>query len=243
MSHLPSSSARPSHRWRRIAFRVALFLVIYLVVAYLLIPFAWERYARRHASFDDNPRVTVTGDGHPGDPLNVGLAGTEVEVKQAMRAAKWYAADPLGLKSDFEIGADTVLNRSYDEAPVSSLFLFGRREDLAFEQPVGDNPRHRHHVRFWHSGQAAADGRPLWIGSASYDKRVGLSHTTGQITHHIDANVDVERDHVLATLQQTDALTETYKVRGFHQERSGRNGGGDLWTTDGDLWVGVLAAH
>jgi len=34
---------------------------------------------------------------------------------------------------------------------VSSEFLFGRKQDLAFEQAVGDNPRHRHHVRYWES--------------------------------------------------------------------------------------------
>ena len=238
---LPSPSKRPS-RWKRVAVTVAAFLVVYLAVAYLIVPHAWKMYAQHHPSLDDNPRVTETGDGHPGDPLNVGLIGTETEVKEIMQAAKWYAADPLGLKSDLKIGADTVLKRPYDEAPVSNLFLFGRKEDLAFEQPVGDNPRHRHHVRFWRSGKVDQEGRLLWVGSASYDKRVGLSHTTGQVTHHIAPDVDAERDHVLATIEQTHGLTETYKVPGFHKTLEGRNGGGDPWYTDGDLWVGVIAA-
>ena len=199
-----------------------------------------EKVRPASPSFDDNPRVTQTGDGHPGDPLNVGLIGTESGGAGDLQAAKWYAADPLGLKSDLKIGADTVLNRPYDEAPVSNLFLFGRKEDLAFEQPVGDNPRHRHHVRFWRNGNVDQDGRPVWIGSASYDERVGLSHTTGQVTHHIAPDVDAERDHVLATLEQAHGLTEIYKVPGFHKTPHGRNGGGDPWYTDGDLWVGVI---
>src|SRR5262249_4774795 len=37
-----------------------------------------------------------------------------------------------------------VLKRKYEDAPVSNLYLFGRKEDLAFEQPVGDNPRVSH---------------------------------------------------------------------------------------------------
>ncbi|MGE3780499.1 MAG: LssY C-terminal domain-containing protein [Pirellulaceae bacterium] len=39
------------------------------------------------------------------------------------------------------------------------------------------------------------------MGAATFDVRVGLSHTAGQITHHIAADEDVERDHVAATLE------------------------------------------
>jgi len=234
----------PSRRrgmWRRVAAVVVTLLVVYLAAVYLIVPYAWKRYVSHHPLSDDDPRVTVTGDGHPGDPLNVGLVGTEAEVKEIMRVAKWYPADPLGLKSDFRIGADTVLKRSYDQAPVSNLFLFGRKEDLAFEQPVGNDPRHRHHVRFWRSGEADEDGRCLWLGSASYDKGVGFSHTTGQVTHHIASDVDTERDHVRRGVEQTRGLSETHTVPGFHKAREGKNGGGDVWHTDGDLWVGVIA--
>jgi hypothetical protein len=211
-----------------------------LVGAYLLAPFAWERYADRHPTFDDNPRLTKTSDGHPGDPLNVALAGDEADLQNAMKAAGWYPAAALGLRSDLRIAGDTVLSRPDDNAPVSNLFLFGRKEDLAFEQPVGDSPRRRHHVRFWQTPGTDADDRPLWIGSASYDERVGLSDTTGQITHHIAADVDAERDHLFATLQATGRLAEEYPVKGFHTELEGRNGGGDRWHTDGALYVGVL---
>lgn len=238
-SALPRASR--ASRAKRVAVIAGVFLVVYLAVAYLIVPQFWKTHTRHHPSLDDNPRITKTGDGHAGDPLNVSLVGTESEVKEIMQAAEWYAADPLGLRSDLRIGADTILRRSYDEAPVSKLFLFGRQEDLAFEQPVGDNPAHRHHVRFWRTGKVDKDDRPVWIGSASYDKGVGLSHTTGQITHHIAADVDAERDHVLTTLEQTHGLVETYKVRGYHTALEGRNGGGDRWHTDGALWVGIIA--
>ena len=82
----------------------------------------------------------------------------------------------------------------------------------------------------------------MWVGSAIYDKSVGLSHTTGQITHHIGADVDAERDHLFQTLEQTGDLADKYVVDGFHKVREGRNGGGDPWHTDGNLWVGAIAA-
>ncbi len=76
--------------------------------------------------------------------------------------------------------------------PVSNLFLFGRKADLAFEKPLGDSPRERHHVRFWRTEKTHA-GRPAWIGSAAFDIGVELSRTTGQVTHHISPDSDAER--------------------------------------------------
>ncbi len=229
--------------WRRRAgLVVAGLLIAYLVIAYGILPLVWDRYATRHPTMDDVPGITETGDKIPGDPLNLALIGSERDIKRAMVAAKWYPADPLTLKSCLEIAEATVLKRPYDEAPVSSLYLFGRKEDLAFEQPVGDDPRQRHHVRYWRSPKSDADGRPIWVGSATYDKRVGFSDTTGQITHHIAADIDAERDHVMRCLETAKVLTERYAVDDFHEERSGKNGGGDPWTTDGKLDVGILTA-
>ncbi|MCA9089447.1 MAG: LssY C-terminal domain-containing protein [Planctomycetaceae bacterium] len=235
---IPPSVNLPSRK-RQIATYVVYGLICYLLVAYLILPRIWETYAHRHPSFDDNPRLTETADGHPGDALNVALTGTEAELLAAMQTAKWYRADPLGIKSDLKIAVDTVVERPYDQAPVSSLFLYGRPEDFAFEQPVGHDPRKRHHVRFWRSTQID-ENRPVWIGSATYDTRVGFSHTTGQITHHTDPNIDAERSHVLFTLKQANQLSETYIIKGFHTKLEGKNGGGDPWHTDGDLWVGVI---
>jgi hypothetical protein len=213
------------------------------VVAYVLMPLIWKSYIHRHPALDDVPGITETTTGIPGDPVNVALVGARSDIEQIMQAAGWYPADALGLKCDLKIAADTVLERPYDAAPVSSLFLFGRKEDLAFEKPVGDDPKQRNHVRFWQSPKNDTDGRPFWMGSATYDERVGLSHTTGEITHHIGANVDAERDRLLHDLEQTGQLSETYTVNNFHKVREGRNGGGDPWHTDGGLRVGVISAH
>src|SRR3954447_12624121 len=212
---------------------------IYLLASYVVIPAGTHRYYRHHPALDDNPRITQTGDGHPGDPLNVALIGTKEQVEAIMQAAKREPAAALGLRSDLAIAEDTVLSRPDVNAPVSNLFLFGRKEDLAFEQPVGDNPRQRNHVRFWKTENVDRDGRPIWIGSASYDERVGLSHTTGQITHHIAPDVDTERDRLFTDLESTGDVAEQYTIDRFHSELQGRNGGGDPWHTDGSLFVGV----
>lgn len=237
MSQHPSGKSRLKHG-------LLIFLtvvLIYFVATYLLIPLLWKSYESRHPSLSDIPGVTKTGTGIPGDPLNVTLIGTKADLVKIMLAAKWYPADPLSLKSCLEIAEATLFKRSYDHAPVSSLYLFGRKEDIAFEQPVGDNPRERHHVRFWQTAKSDPDGRPVWIGSAIFDKHVGLSSTTGQITHITAPNIDAERDYLMQCLAKTGHLSEQYTVKDFHKVHQGKNGGGDPWTTDGNLLGGVIS--
>lgn len=223
-----------------VAKQAGILLMLYLAAAYLVTPLLWEEYAATHPRWADVPRVTRTGDRHPGDPLNVAIIGTETEVKRALLKAGWFPADSLTMKSCLEIAEATVLDRKYEEAPVSSLFLFNRRQDLAFEKPVGDNPKKRHHVRFWKAARPWKDGQPVWVGSATYDERVGLSYTTGQITHHIDGNVDHERDQLMDDLSKAVPAAESKTISDFHIQREGHNGG-DQWTTDGALKLIDLA--
>jgi len=214
-------------------------VLLYLLAAYVLLPLAWKRDVRRHAALFDAPRITHTPNGIPGDPVNVALLGSETDVVRAMIAAKWDPADPITLSSSLRIAVDSVFRRPDPDAPVSTLELFGRRQDLAFEQPVGDSPRQRHHVRFWHWDRLH-DGREVWFGAVTFDERVGLSHTTGQVTHHIGPDLDAERDRLIASLQQAGVVERVFWLDGF-QQLQGKNGGGDPWHTDGRLEAAVLA--
>ena len=237
----PAASGRPHCQWkRRMAGWILILVLGWLGAAYLLAPLLWKVAESRHPSLEDLPNVTRAADNIPGDPLNVSLIGSENDLIKGMAAAKWLEAKPLSLRSDLKIAEATVFKRPDDQAPVSSLYLFGRKEDLAFEKPVGDNPRQRHHVRFWKTDKIDPDGQPVWIGSAAFDKGVGLSHRTGQITHHIDGNVDQERDTLFVDLNEAGVLSDEYIVPHFHKTLEGKNGGGDEWHTDGDLYVGVL---
>ena len=222
---------------------VTLSLIVWLLVAYTVAPMMWRRYAKRHPALENAPRITHTVEGIRGDPLNVSLVGAEAELQAAMLAAHWYPADPITLRSSLRIATGTVFHRSYDKAPVSNLYLFGRKQDLAFEQPIGSDPRRRHHVRFWRSEQLDDAGRPLWLGAATLDKGVGLSHTEGEITHHISADIDDERDKVIDDLTLAGHIVRTYWMDEFQEPPEGRNGGGDAWHTDGRMEVGVMGTE
>ena len=193
-----------------------------------------------HPALSRAPRHTTTKQGHQGDPVNIAFVGTEEKLHRALSAARWYAADPITLESSLRIAADVALRKPYPHAPVSDLYLWGRRQDLAYEQPVGDSPKQRHHVRFWRSQEIDHNGEPLWIGAATFDQRIELSRTTGGVTHRIAPEVDRERNKLVTDTAGSGVLDGYYWVDGFHRQREGRNGGGDRYVTDGRLAVGVL---
>lgn len=225
---------------RRVVRLMAVGVIAWVVVAYVVLPVGWRFATRHHPALTGAPRRTHTANGIPGDPVNLALIGTEENLQRGLLAAGWSPADPLTLRSSLRIAADTVLRREYADAPVSSLYLFDRKEDFAFEQPYGKDPRRRHHVRFWKSAETDLTGRPVWFGAATFDERVGFSHTTGQITHHIAPEIDAERDKLLTDLNTAGALLDRFWIDGFQPEPNGENGGGDPWRTDERLGVGVL---
>src|SRR5215471_8041224 len=109
----PPPAAPPVRRSRskRVVALIGTLLVVYLALAYLLLPAIWKRYVRGHPALEDIPGVTHTGAGIPGDPLNVVLVGTETQLKKIMLAAGWDPADGLTFRSCLAIAVDTVLKR------------------------------------------------------------------------------------------------------------------------------------
>jgi hypothetical protein len=232
--------SRRSHM--RAAFLLlAIVIAAYLAVSYFLVPELWVFHdSRRKVPL--NPMVTSTEQGIPGDPINVGLVGSKEQVIRAFAAAGWDAADKVTLRSSVDIGLSVVLDRPDLDAPVSPLFYEGRKQDLAFEKPVGRSADQRNHVRFWQTAKPVEGNGPLWLGSASFDRGVGLSHDTGQITHHIGPDLDAERDLVIGDLDKAGQVSRTYEMPGIGATKAGRNGGGDPYYTDGKVRVGVLKA-
>jgi hypothetical protein len=226
---------------RRVGRWFAVVLVAWLVVAYLALPSFWRHYERLPA-MATLPSRTRTPAGLDGDPLNVALLGSAEQIVRATAAAGWSPADAITLRSSLAIAASVVLHRPDPDAPVSTLLLFGRPQDLAFERDVGGSARQRHHVRFWRTDLRGDGDAPVWVGAASFDRGVGLSHETGQITHHIAPDLDAERDALLGDLEAAGWVVRRYSVTGVGPTIDGRNGGGDRYYTDGEMAVGVLAA-
>ena len=170
------------------------------------------------------PSFTSTGDGLPGDPVNVALVGTLAQLRAAFAALGWSEADRLGLASSWGMIRAFVFNSPYPTAPFSTLYLFGRGQDVGFQKAIDNSPRKRHHIRFWSLSLVRAedtwgagtfwlntecppnDECVLWVGAGTKDTGLSLTHLTFQITHATDSDTNVERDYIIDELKNIGSI-------------------------------------
>lgn len=224
-------------------FSVLFLIAFWVLLAYLVLP-RLHRILTTIYVPDYFIGRTRTSDGLLGDPINLALRGSEAELHTAMERANWVRADPITLRSSWGIIASTLTRRSYDRAPVSPLFLFSRPHDFAYQQEVEGNPAKRHHIRFWRTPEGwllPGGTRVDWLAAGTFDRAVGFSLFTLQITHRIDADTDIERDHVIATVRVGNPDVELEILHDFSTGYHSRNGGGDTIRTDGDLPILILS--
>jgi hypothetical protein len=217
--------------------QLLLLIPFWVVVTYLMLPRLHRILTRVYVPGYFIGRAR-TSDGLLGDPVNLTLRGDESQVHRAMTDAGWTRADDLTPASGRRIATSTLRRRSYLQAPVSPLHLFDRQQDFAYQQEVAGSPSKRHHVRFWRCpedwmlpGGYAVD----WLAAGTYDRSVGLSLFTLQVTHKIAEDTDIERDHIVDTVMAANPLITVEVIRNFSTGYHSRNGGGDLIQTDGDL--------
>ncbi|MBP1179923.1 LssY C-terminal domain-containing protein [Methylobacterium sp. PvR107] len=191
----------------------------YAAAAYLILPRA-IRLGAYILKKGRVPSYTLTGDGLPGDPVNLVLIGALEELHRAFALAGWSRADPLDLGSSWRMVCAFVLNRPYPSAPFSTLYLFNRGQDIGFQRAIDDSPRKRHHVRFWGlsmeraqetldtaafwlaSGRPADTERALWVGAATKDIGLSLTRLSLQVTHATDVDTNAERAFVVQELTE-----------------------------------------
>lgn len=216
-----------------------LVLAFWGLVAYLVLPRIHRLLTRIYVP-DYFIGRSRTADGLLGDPVNLALLGSADQVHTAMRNAGWTRADEVTLGTGWRIVVSSLLGRTYETAPVSPLFLFQRRQDFAYQQEVAGSPNKRHHVRFWRCPDEwllPGGTRVDWLAAGTFDRRVGLSLFTLQVTHKIGSDIDEERDHIVDTVSAADAAVRVRVIENFATGYHARNGGGDRIETDGDLPV------
>ena len=225
-------------------YAVGYLIVFWTLLSYIALPRLDEFLAKIYVP-DYFIGRTVTSLGILGDPLNLAVDGDESSLRRVMEAAGWTRADPVTLRSSWGIIRSAVFRSSYPAAPVSPLLLFGRQEDIAFEREVDGNASQRHHIRFWQvpEGWVLPGGYTVgWLASATYDRKVGLSLFTLQVTHKVDADIDAERDYVVATARYATPSVTLRVIENFSTAFHTRNGGGDLVHGDGNLAILDLTA-
>jgi hypothetical protein len=146
-----------------------------------------------------------------------------------------------------------VFKSPYPTAPFSTLYLFGRGQDVGFQKAIDNNPRKGHHVRFWamsltraedtvgtgsfwlNSDCPVGEARVLWVGAGTKDTGLSLTRLTFQITHATEADTNDERDYIVGELMKTGVIDDVRSYRsGQPIERVNR------YITDGDVTAANL---
>lgn len=215
------------------------YILFWIFTTYVLLPKLIRQLTKLYVP-DYFIGRTKTIEGLLGDPVNLAFYGSQEDIIEAFENTQWCLADPLNIKSATTIVTHTLLGKPYKHAPVSNLYLFNKKQELAFELEVGNSPRKRHHIRFWKTPDDfhLPGGRQVdWLAAATFDDNVGLSLFTGQVTHKIDADVDKERNQIIKTLQQYNPHIQVEEMKYFTDSYRSRNGGGDVIYTDGSLLI------
>lgn len=234
-------------------------LATYLFTAYFFVPLGVRLY-RLFFRPTHIPLYCVTPDGFASDPINVGIIGTRVQIMKAMKDAGWFIPDKKTIRSLWQVFVATVKRQSYPHTPFSSLYLFGRKQDMGFALPIDDSASKRHHVRFWachfegpedfhehvrffkrlQRPLKTGDNRQLWVGAVSKDTGLIPIRHNAQITHSVDPDTDAERELIVESLRKSGNVQRVQKVKvGAPYEVRNRTIGGIL-RSDGRMLIAIL---
>ena len=180
------------------------------------------------------PRRVKNKKGGEGGPLNLVLIGSREEIIAAFEKAGWTKAQDENANSLWKTFEAMVKGTGYDEAPMSTLYMYGRPEDMAFEKML-NTFTHRHHLRIWRAPATAPDGRQMWVVVADHDN--GFDIRPGVISHSVDPKVDLERAKVGADLGMTGMVAAEELVSVSNPARVGVTATGGKWESDGRILI------
>jgi hypothetical protein len=187
--------------------------------------------------FQNIPRRVGDLEGNPGDMVNFSLIGTQEQVTKAFTSAGWVQVDKTTQDAVVHGLISTLSHEAYTEMPMSTLYLFGRSQDLSFARasPL-EVAAIRHHLRVWKTTETVG-GEPLWVGSATHDNGFEKDQRNGGVTHHIDANIDQERDFVEQSFSGAGVLAGAAYVLPSNPMTTAKTATGGSFQSDGRIVV------
>ena len=184
---------------------------------------------------DTVPRRVTDEDGTPGDVVNFALLGTEQQVDDAFTRSGWIAVDANVDDALLHGVLSTLAHKPYVTMPMSKLFLFGRAQDRSYARAESLKVAAiRHHLRVWNTGQTVA-GKPLWVGSATYDNGFDRDQRNGGVTHSIDPEIDTERRFLLDSFVNSGSVAAGAYVTPLAPVLAGHTATGGSFHSDGRI--------
>ena len=94
----------------------------------------------------------------------------------------------------------------------------------------------RHHLRVWQTSERI-DGRPLWVGSSTYDNGFERDQRNGGVTHSIDPDVDKERDFLYQSFAAAGVVNAAAYVTPDDPLTTAKTATGGSFHSDGRILV------
>ncbi len=190
------------------------------------------------------PCCTANAKGDPrGDPVNLIVVGDFDLLLEGFTRAGWDETELIDVASSARTAWSFMFGSHYRYSPVSNLYLYGRKQDVAFQKARG-TIHQRNHVRLWLSPMSFA-GQPIWVSQVSRDIGVKFTTKTWNLTTHvIDADIDDSRDNLVGELLQSKRVSLLGYVDGVGPstpDNPRRNLMGDPYSTDGFRAVVILS--
>jgi hypothetical protein len=192
------------------------------------------------ALFANIPRRVQDQQGDPGDMVNFAMIGTQDQVKKSFQNAGWVQVDATKQDAVVHGLLQTLQHQSYLEMPMSTLFLFGRPQDLSYARadPI-TVAAERHHLRVWKSTETV-DGKPLWVGSSTHDIGFEKDQRNNGVTHKIDPDIDKERDFIEQSFAAAGNLQAAAYVMPSNPLTTAKTATGGSFQSDGRIVVLLL---
>jgi len=199
---------------------------------------------RKH--LEELPCCAMDEDGEGlGDPLNVVLVGDSQDVLTALTRSGWSFTHRISLATIGRMAGAALSGDAYPVAPVSNLYLFGRKQDFALQR-ARPTISQRNHTRFW-LAPFTFRGRQVWVGQVSRDIGVKLSPNSPSLTTHvIDPEVDLTREYMLHSLLDAGLVAAFGFVKGSTyatRDEPAVNLANDPYFSDGLRLVVALSPH
>ncbi len=190
----------------------------------------------RH-DIDGLPRRVNDQFNNLGDMVNFVIVGSEKDLQAALEAATWHIADTSNTKAVFNAVMQTYGSKDYLAMPMSTLFLFGRKQDFGYEmaEPIA-MVASRHHFRIW-KAPFTWKGQDVWVGAGTHDIGFAKDKRNNNVTHKIDPAVDGERENIGSSLQKTDKVKRLIYYLPSNPVQEAKNATGDGYHSDGRLLV------
>jgi hypothetical protein len=189
---------------------------------------------------DGLPRRVNDQFNNQGDMVNFILVGSKQQVKDALDAASWRIADTDNKEAVLKAVLQTYEKKDYLQMPMSTLYLFGRKQDYGYELAQAYSVvASRHHFRIW-KAPSTWNGQTLWAGAGTHDIGFEKDQRNGSVTHKIDPAVDGERDNIGQTLQTSGKVKSLYYYLPPDPVEGAKNATGGGYHSDGRILVVVL---